>query len=599
MSNSPLRALVVDDEAIARRMVMSALADEGFTCDSAIDGVGALERVEDTKYDLIVTDLCMPNKHGHALSVELLARERVSAPVIVVHTSVDDPRMTKDLIMRGVDDVVYKPTNYAAFAAKMRALVSRRKEGHAAANAAARSPSDLPASSRRDQGTTKTTFYAAIDIKEFDERLTQIGHILPVSEVAIEVLARVRADDSDAHALARLISRDGGLAAELLRLANNGFYNRSGQQIVDLHEAITRVGARRIGEISLAVSALGSLTNLMLPWFDKDLARLRSLAGCMAADRILKCHGTNKSSQGVVFSALIYPLGRIVVGTAYANVYENLLTECQRTALSLGTVERDMFPRSPSAATAQVLSHWGLPSEICAPLIHADSCFESLIGLAEPVRTSLRLLKTAIAFGEFAVGRWMPWDTVEFPSDKLLHELGIDSPGDIIDEVRTDLKSLGSIETDGEEANKHFPEIAETPSKRLAYCNLSTEAFDIAPPLLASMNYELAQIPSSERYLNNNVVVNCLHAPAACLAARRGETDRRNWVMFTNEVLPESFRRLGTCLRLPASYLAIHAAIEQVAAVHQQEVEQSAIEEYAGIGTAPKPQATACLDVNA
>lgn len=98
-----------------------------------------LDRIEETKYNLIVTDLCMPNKHGHALSVELLARERVSAPVIVVHTSVDDPRMTKDLLMRGVDDVVYKPTNYAAFAAKMRALVSRRKEGHAAA----RSPSDL------------------------------------------------------------------------------------------------------------------------------------------------------------------------------------------------------------------------------------------------------------------------------------------------------------------------------------------------------------------------------------------------------------------------------------------------------------------------
>lgn len=157
-------------------------------------------------------------------------------------------------------------------------------------------------------------------------------------------------------------------------------------------------------------------------------------------------------------------------------------------------------------------------------LVHADSCFESLIGLTEPVRTSVRLLKTAIALGEFAVGRWMPWDTVEFPSDKLLHGLGIDSPEDIIDEVRTDLESLGSIETEGEEANKHFTEIAETPPKRLAYCNLSTEAFDTTPPLLASMNYALEQIPSSERYLNDNVVVNCLHAPAACLAAQRGHS---------------------------------------------------------------------------
>ncbi len=88
------------------------------------------------------------------------------------------------------------------------------------------------------------------------------------------------------------------------------------------------------------------------------------------------------------------------------------------------------------------------------------------------------------------------------------------------------------------------------------------------PPLLASMNYELEQIPSSERYLNDdNVVVNCLHAPAACLAARRGEAGKRNLVLFTIEGFPESFRRQGTFLRVPAGYLAIRGAMDQVAAV--------------------------------
>lgn len=94
--------------------------------------------------------------------------------------------------------------------------------------------------------------------------------------MAIEVLGCVRADDSDAHALSRLISPDGVLAAELLRLANNGFYNRSGQQIVDLHEAITRVGARRIGEISLAVSALGTRQ------LDATFRSIKTWPGCGA-----------------------------------------------------------------------------------------------------------------------------------------------------------------------------------------------------------------------------------------------------------------------------------------------------------------------------
>jgi DNA-binding response OmpR family regulator len=70
----------------------------------------------------------MPNQHGHALSLQLLQQRQGGLPVIVVHTTVDNPRLTKDLIMRGVDDVVYKPAQYEVFAAKMRALVKRQAQ---------------------------------------------------------------------------------------------------------------------------------------------------------------------------------------------------------------------------------------------------------------------------------------------------------------------------------------------------------------------------------------------------------------------------------------------------------------------------------------
>ncbi|GIW90934.1 MAG: hypothetical protein KatS3mg109_1366 [Pirellulaceae bacterium] len=126
-AEAPLRALVVDDEPVARRVVIFALTHEGFVCDAAVDGLDALEKIRRSSYDLVVTDLLMPHKHGHALSVELLERRRDGTPLIVVHTSIDNPRLTKDLIMRGVDDVVYKPAHYEAFAAKMRAMVNRRR----------------------------------------------------------------------------------------------------------------------------------------------------------------------------------------------------------------------------------------------------------------------------------------------------------------------------------------------------------------------------------------------------------------------------------------------------------------------------------------
>jgi DNA-binding response OmpR family regulator len=128
-------ALVVDDDPIVRRLVGFSLEQEGFHCAYALDGDDALSQLAAEQFDLVVTDLCMPQKHGHALAVELLARENV--PVIVVYTAVDDPRMTRDLMSRGVDDILYKPANYPAFAAKARTLVQRRMRAKTQADAAA------------------------------------------------------------------------------------------------------------------------------------------------------------------------------------------------------------------------------------------------------------------------------------------------------------------------------------------------------------------------------------------------------------------------------------------------------------------------------
>ena len=125
MPTQQLKALVVDDDPIVRRTLGFALGKEGFACLHAASGDEALAQLRDEQFDLVVTDLRMPGKNGHALAVEILAGK--DRPVIVVHSSLDDPRLVKDLMARGVDDFIQKPTNYGAFAAKIKMLVERRR----------------------------------------------------------------------------------------------------------------------------------------------------------------------------------------------------------------------------------------------------------------------------------------------------------------------------------------------------------------------------------------------------------------------------------------------------------------------------------------
>jgi DNA-binding NarL/FixJ family response regulator len=77
-------------------------------------------------YDVVVTDLSMPIKNGHALAVEILALQ--NRPAIVILSGIAEPRIEEDLRRRGVEAIVYKPVNLQLFAKCVHKLAVQRQE---------------------------------------------------------------------------------------------------------------------------------------------------------------------------------------------------------------------------------------------------------------------------------------------------------------------------------------------------------------------------------------------------------------------------------------------------------------------------------------
>jgi len=48
--------LVVDDTFILRRAISSLLKRRGYLCEEAEDGAEALEKIQNTHFDLVITD---------------------------------------------------------------------------------------------------------------------------------------------------------------------------------------------------------------------------------------------------------------------------------------------------------------------------------------------------------------------------------------------------------------------------------------------------------------------------------------------------------------------------------------------------------------
>jgi DNA-binding response OmpR family regulator len=120
MSQARMTALVVDDDPVSRQIAIRTLAKAGFYCETAIDGSQAKQMFAASPYDLVVTDLQMPNGNGHALCVELLALS--PRPAIIVLTGVTEPTLAKDLANRGVDAVLFKPIDCQVLTARAESL---------------------------------------------------------------------------------------------------------------------------------------------------------------------------------------------------------------------------------------------------------------------------------------------------------------------------------------------------------------------------------------------------------------------------------------------------------------------------------------------
>lgn len=80
----PPTVLVVDDDAIVRRVVQGHLSNAGYRIFEAEDGQEALEVLERTgSVDLVIVDMVMPRLNGPALVAELM-RRRPSQSVLLI-----------------------------------------------------------------------------------------------------------------------------------------------------------------------------------------------------------------------------------------------------------------------------------------------------------------------------------------------------------------------------------------------------------------------------------------------------------------------------------------------------------------------------------
>lgn len=103
------KILVVDDEAHITGVLSLKLENAGFDVTTASDGEEALELVEQSLPDMIITDLQMPYVSGIELATQLSASERTARIPVLMLTARGYSLSAEDLAATNIKDVLSKP----------------------------------------------------------------------------------------------------------------------------------------------------------------------------------------------------------------------------------------------------------------------------------------------------------------------------------------------------------------------------------------------------------------------------------------------------------------------------------------------------------
>jgi signal transduction histidine kinase/ActR/RegA family two-component response regulator len=124
----PMRIMVVEDDDAVRRVLVQILRRVGHDVIDVASGVSALKLLEQERFDLLCTDLGMPEMSGW----DLIAQSRAAQPglMTILITGWGEQISAAEASLRGADEIVSKPFDAARLRQLIADLQQRARQGN-------------------------------------------------------------------------------------------------------------------------------------------------------------------------------------------------------------------------------------------------------------------------------------------------------------------------------------------------------------------------------------------------------------------------------------------------------------------------------------
>ena len=170
--------LIVDDERNVRLTYRAALETEGFDVAEAESGATAVEKFAQSKFDVAVLDLRMPEMDGLEL-LEVMREKNIKTPAVIITAYGDVPNAVKAMKL-GAIDFLAKPVTPD----QLRTILNEVIERHAPALAHDRKPG--ASRYKAEPNIHLLAAKRAINNRDFDEARGHLAEVIRQNDRMIE-----------------------------------------------------------------------------------------------------------------------------------------------------------------------------------------------------------------------------------------------------------------------------------------------------------------------------------------------------------------------------------------------------------------------------
>jgi HD-like signal output (HDOD) protein len=222
------------------------------------------------------------------------------------------------------------------------------------------------------------------------ERIKDCKSLPVLSPLASHILRMCQNEETEAVDLADIISQDPGMAAQILFMANSGYYGGSRHKVTSIGQAVTLLGFSTIANLALSFCfyrLIKDMKDMSTSGIDHVKFWRRSILASLAG-RAIGQYFASPDKELIFLASLLQDIGILVLHEIAPNDMLRLQGQDQDHAI-LQQGELEHLGVDHPQVGAWLAQHWQLPEEFQVAILysHAPELFETPLDFQSPVDT--------------------------------------------------------------------------------------------------------------------------------------------------------------------------------------------------------------------